>query len=123
MIEGHPKCGVKHGHSYQLVCRFAGATEKFEDFAEIKQRVDEYVQPKYDHQDIGDKTAEEIAGDICAYLTSFGYDGEIELSETAKFSVTLQFGRAYAEATQEDGGIKYQHYKDTLKVVPHVSNQ
>jgi 6-pyruvoyl-tetrahydropterin synthase len=121
-IAGHPKCGNKHGHSYQLVLWLDGVTEKFEDFSDIKILVDDFVQQQYDHHDIGDKTAEQIVGEICGYLTRRAKAGYAELSETAKFGILCEFGDAYAKEAQKEGGIIYQHYLDTIKVAPTVSN-
>jgi len=97
IIEGHPKCGNKHGHSYKLRIIIAGETEKWLDFADIKTNVDSYIMTNFDHQDLGNITAEEIAGKIAQHLSSLGWQGEISLNETAKFGVAMVFGKAVME--------------------------
>jgi 6-pyruvoyl-tetrahydropterin synthase len=92
-IKGHPKCGKKHGHSYHLEVRMQGWSDQFLDFAKIKEDVEAIlVQPNFDHTDLGNRSAEDIAMDIGKQLASKQYVGELELHETDKFSVKIQFG-------------------------------
>lgn len=91
LIKGHPKCGVPHGHSYHLNVYFNGDIEVWVDFHDLKTAVDSFVQTKYDHQDLGDMTAEKIAAEIATYLQDSNYSGYLELFETEKFGVRLHF--------------------------------
>jgi 6-pyruvoyl tetrahydropterin synthase/QueD family protein len=90
-IEGHPKCGVQHGHSYHLNVYIDGDIDKWLDFADIKKSVDNYVQKELDHHFLGNISAEQIAKDIALKMEMAGYHGKLELMETDKFGVTLQF--------------------------------
>lgn len=107
-IEGHPKCGQLHGHTYHLIAYINGDTGIWSDFHDIKQTVDECSFLKYDHKNVGNKTAEEIAGAIAEHLTEKGYQGKLELFETENFSVILNFGSIIATEKMKNGGmIKY----------------
>jgi 6-pyruvoyltetrahydropterin/6-carboxytetrahydropterin synthase len=88
IIAGHPKCGRMHGHNYQLLVRVYGESSEWLDFEEIKQGVDEIIDEKYDHRDIGNMTCEQLAKQIRTHLTShFKSRVEVELWETGKFGV------------------------------------
>jgi 6-pyruvoyl-tetrahydropterin synthase len=117
-IKDHEKCGTRHGHSYKLIVYMNGDTSKWEDFADIKNIVDSYVQTKYDHKDLDNISAEEIAGDIARYLTEQSCQGKLELQETEKYSIMLAFGSIYVSESTKLGGIKFAKY-----VKPNVSNQ
>lgn len=92
-IEGHPHCGDKHGHSYHLNVYMIGESNEWVDFAKIKEDVESIIKkPNYDHHDLGNRTAETIASEIGDKLAVKGYSGELELSETDKFSVKVKFG-------------------------------
>ena len=110
IINGHPKCGVKHGHSYKLEVNIMGTAEKFIDFADIKRNVEDCVMD-LDHKDLGDVTAEEIAYSISLHLTNVGYKGHIRLWETDKFSVTLEIGNAVWENERSGGLRAFAKYK------------
>jgi len=92
-IEGHPKCGVQHGHSYHLDVKILEPEllTHWVDFADIKHLVDNFVQTTFDHQYLGNKSAEQIATDIAAYLTDHGHHGHLILMETEKFGVETVF--------------------------------
>lgn len=91
-IEGHPKCGVKHGHSYHLCVNLhSDDLNKWIDFADIKGDVDEFVMKKLDHQDLGNASAEEISKKIADYLEKIGYHGNLDLFETEKYGVYRSF--------------------------------
>jgi 6-pyruvoyl-tetrahydropterin synthase len=90
-IEGHPKCGVQHGHSYRLTVNLQSNLDKWQDFADIKKDVDEYVQVKLDHQFLGNASAEEISAWIGHHMEQKGYRGWLELFETDKFGVLRHF--------------------------------
>ena len=90
-IEGHPKCGIQHGHSYHLIVSFQQDLDEWQDFADIKKDVDDYVQIKLDHQFLGNASAEKISQMIANYLASRHYTGWLELFETEKFGVLRHF--------------------------------
>lgn len=88
IIAGHPKCGRMHGHNYQLLVRVYGKSDEWIDFEEIKRTVDDFIDEKYDHRDIGNMTCEKLARQIQNQLASqFKSRVEIELWETGKFGV------------------------------------
>jgi 6-pyruvoyl-tetrahydropterin synthase len=90
-IEGHPRCGNLHGHSYNLQVDFLGDGDKWKDFAELKQDVDGYIMLELDHQNLGNKSAEEISKNIGIKLEEMGYHGHLTLNETAKFGIVRDF--------------------------------
>lgn len=86
IIAGHPKCGRMHGHNYTLLVKVYGRSSEWLDFEEIKRNVDQLVDGKYDHRDMGDITCETLARQLQEQLSnSFGTRVEIELWETGKF--------------------------------------
>lgn len=92
-IEGHPKCGWTHGHSYQLQVEVDFDEYKWIDFAVIKQVVEVAIAP-YDHVDIGDMTVERLARTLQLKLAKWfepliGVGGSVtvELWETSHFGV------------------------------------
>ena len=88
IIAGHPRCGRMHGHNYQLLVKVYGRSEEWLDFAEIKRTVDDFVDEKYDHRDIGNMTCEKLAKQIQSELAGrFKTRVEVELWETGKFGV------------------------------------
>ena len=88
IIAGHPRCGRMHGHNYQLLVKVYGSSEEWLDFAEIKRIVDDFVDQKYDHRDIGNMTCEKLAKQIQSELADrFKTHVEVELWETGKFGV------------------------------------
>jgi 6-pyruvoyl-tetrahydropterin synthase len=92
-IEGHPKCGTQHGHSYHLNVYVTADLDEWQDFADLKRDVDNHVQTKYDHQFLGNMSAEELASKIAKHLVSIGYGGHLELYETDKFGIMVTFQR------------------------------
>jgi len=109
-IRGHPKCGVQHGHSYNLIVHVNGFAEKWLDFADIKTTVDSFVQKKFDHQFLGDISAEKISEQISEYLETNGWSGKLELMETSKFGITLPFGKEVSpyENDKEESFVSHQ---------------
>jgi len=88
IIAGHPKCGRMHGHNYTLLVKVYGRSSEWLDFEEIKRNVDQLVDGKYDHRDMGNMTCETLARQLQEQLSnSFGSRVEIELWETGKFGV------------------------------------
>jgi 6-pyruvoyltetrahydropterin/6-carboxytetrahydropterin synthase len=88
IIAGHPKCGRTHGHNYMLLAKVYGDSSKWLDFEEIKWIVDQLIDDRYDHRDIGDMTCEKLARQIQEQLSnSFKTRVKIELWETGKFGV------------------------------------
>jgi len=88
IIAGHPKCGRMHGHNYSLLTKVYGQSEEWLDFEEIKKTVDQLVDSKYDHRDIGNMTCEHLARQIQEQLKNqFKSIVKIELWETGKFGV------------------------------------
>ncbi|HMK82391.1 MAG TPA: 6-carboxytetrahydropterin synthase [Candidatus Bathyarchaeia archaeon] len=88
IIAGHPKCGRTHGHNYSLLTKVYGQSEEWLDFEEIKKTVDQLVDSKYDHRDIGNMTCERLARQIQEQLKNqFKSMVKIELWETGKFGV------------------------------------
>jgi 6-pyruvoyltetrahydropterin/6-carboxytetrahydropterin synthase len=88
IIAGHPKCGRQHGHNYTLLAKVYGNSELWLDFEDVKRTVDEFIDQKYDHRDIGNMTCERLARDIQEQLSNlFKTRVKIELWETGKFGV------------------------------------
>jgi len=88
IIAGHPKCGRMHGHNYTLLTKVYGQSEEWLDFEEIKKTVDQLVDSKYDHRDIGNMTCERLARQIQEQLKNqFKGIVKIDLWETGKFGV------------------------------------
>ena len=88
IIAGHPKCGRMHGHNYQLVAKIYGHSNEWLDFDVIKSKVDQFIDGKYDHRDIGNMTCESLAREIQEQLSNlFHTPVKIELWETGKFGV------------------------------------
>ena len=90
-IKGHPKCGVQHGHSYHLTICLDGDSDKWYDFADLKNEVDHLINTRFDHKFLGDKTAESIAEDIVNELKLKEWGGSLELFETDKYGIRLNF--------------------------------
>ena len=58
------------------------------DFEDVKRTVDEFIDQKYDHRDIGNMTCETLARQIQGQLSNlFKTRVKIELWETGKFGV------------------------------------
>jgi 6-pyruvoyl tetrahydropterin synthase/QueD family protein len=110
IINGHPKCGRKHGHSYKLQIAITGQTEEWLDFSDIKEKIEYYIEKQLDHYDLGNITAEEIACKFGEYLTGLGWAGNLHLNETAKFGVSVEFGDSILLAKLEKS-IQYASYK------------
>ena len=88
IIAGHPKCGRQHGHNYTLLTKVYGNSQQWLDFEDVKRTVDGLIDGKYDHRDIGNMTAETLAGQIQEQLINlFQSRVKIELWETGKFGV------------------------------------
>jgi 6-pyruvoyltetrahydropterin/6-carboxytetrahydropterin synthase len=88
IIAGHPKCGRIHGHNYTLLAKIYGQGNEWLDFEEIKRKVDQLIDEKYDHRDIGNMTCETLARQLQEQLTNqFKTKVKIELWETGKFGV------------------------------------
>jgi 6-pyruvoyltetrahydropterin/6-carboxytetrahydropterin synthase len=88
IIAGHPKCGRMHGHNYQLLVKVYGHSSEWLDFEDIKRKVDQLIDEKYDHRDIGNMTCEKLAGQLQEQLSiSLKSRVKIELWETGKFGV------------------------------------
>jgi len=88
IIAGHPKCGRMHGHNYTLLAKVYGQSEEWLDFEEIKRTVDQLVDSRYDHRDIGNMTCERLARQLQEQLKNqFKSMVKIELWETGKFGV------------------------------------
>jgi 6-pyruvoyltetrahydropterin/6-carboxytetrahydropterin synthase len=87
-IEGHPECGKVHGHSYNVTVKVTGISSKWLDFKTVKQDTEEIIK-KYDHEPLGNITAEQICYQIACHLRDKGYAGQVELWETAKFGVIV----------------------------------
>ncbi|HUK50771.1 MAG TPA: 6-carboxytetrahydropterin synthase [Terriglobales bacterium] len=88
IIAGHPKCGRQHGHNYTLLTKVYGNSRQWLDFEEVKRTVDDLIDEKYDHRDIGNMTAETLAGHLQEQLSNlFQSRVKIELWETGKFGV------------------------------------
>jgi len=86
IIAGHPKCGRMHGHNYMLLAKVYGQSEEWLDFEEIKKTVDQLIDSKYDHRDIGNMTCERLARQLQEQLKNqFKTMVKIELWETGKF--------------------------------------
>ncbi len=88
IIAGHPRCGRLHGHNYQLLAKVYGKSEEWLDFEDIKRKVDQFIDEKYDHHDIGNMSCERLARQLQEQLSIyFKTTVKIELWETGKFGV------------------------------------
>ena len=88
VISGHPRCGRMHGHNYLLLAKVYGRSNEWLDFEDIKRKVDQFIDEKYDHHDIGDMTCEKLARQLQEQLSNFFKTRvKIELWETGKFGV------------------------------------
>ena len=88
IIAGHPKCGRQHGHNYTLLTKVYGNSSEWLDFEDVKRTVDEFIDQKYDHRDMGNMTCEALARHIQEQLSIlFKTRVKIELWETGKFGV------------------------------------
>lgn len=88
IIAGHPRCGRLHGHNYQLLAKVYGKSEEWLDFEDIKRKVDQFIDEKYDHHDIGNMSCERLARQLQEQLSIyFMTTVKIELWETGKFGV------------------------------------
>ena len=88
IIAGHPKCGRMHGHNYLLLAKVYGKSDEWLDFEEIKRTVDEIIDEKYDHRDVGNMTCEYLAKQIQEQLAGrFKTLVRVELWETGKFGI------------------------------------
>jgi 6-pyruvoyltetrahydropterin/6-carboxytetrahydropterin synthase len=88
IIAGHPRCGRLHGHNYQLIAKVYGKSDEWLDFEDIKKKVDQFIDEKYDHHDIGDMSCERLARQLQEQLRIFFKTTvKIELWETGKFGV------------------------------------
>jgi len=71
-----------------LLTKVYGKSEEWLDFEEIKKTVDQLVDSKYDHRDIGNMACERLARQIQEQLKNqFKSMVKIELWETGKFGV------------------------------------
>src|SRR5208337_1704146 len=88
IIAGHPRCGRLHGHNYMLLAKVYGKSDEWLDFEDIKRQVDQFIDERYDHRDIGDVTCERLARQLQEQLSNlFKTRVKIELWETGKFGV------------------------------------
>ena len=88
IIAGHPRCGRMHGHNYQLLAKVYGKSDEWLDFEDIKRKVDQFIDEKYDHHDIGNMPCERLARQLQEQLSIFFKTTvKIELWETGKFGV------------------------------------
>ncbi len=77
-----------HGHNYQLLAKVYGKSDEWLDFEDIKRKVDQFIDDKYDHHDIGDMSCERLARQLQEQLSIyFKTNVKIELWETGKFGV------------------------------------
>jgi 6-pyruvoyltetrahydropterin/6-carboxytetrahydropterin synthase len=88
IIAGHPRCGRLHGHNYQLIAKVYGKSDEWLDFEDIKKKVDQFIDEKYDHRDRGNMSCERLARQLQEQLRIFFKTTvKIELWETGKFGV------------------------------------
>lgn len=88
VIAGHPRCGRLHGHNYMLLAKVYGKSDEWLDFEDIKRKVDQFIDEKYDHHDIGNMSCERLARQLQEQLSIFFKTTvKIELWETGKFGV------------------------------------
>ncbi len=77
-----------HGHNYVLIANVYGQSHEWLDFEDIKRKVDQFIDEKYDHQDLGNMTCERLAKELQDRLSNFFKTTvKIELWETGKFGV------------------------------------
>jgi len=90
-IKGHPKCGIIHGHNYEVVVKAAYYVDDWVDFGDIKATVENVIKD-YDHRDLGNITSEELAERIVTKLL-LALDKcvgvKLTLRETKKFAVVV----------------------------------
>jgi 6-pyruvoyltetrahydropterin/6-carboxytetrahydropterin synthase len=88
IIAGHPRCGRMHGHNYTLLAKVYGQSGEWLDFEDIKRKVDQFIDERYDHHDLGNMTCERLAKELQDHLSNFFKTKvKIELWETGKFGV------------------------------------
>jgi len=88
IIAGHPRCGRMHGHNYVLLAKVYGQSNEWLDFEDIKRKVDQFIDERYDHHDLGNMTCERLAKELQDHLSNFFKTRvKIELWETGKFGV------------------------------------
>lgn len=88
IIAGHPRCGRMHGHNYVLLAKVYGQSSEWLDFEDIKSKVDQFIDERYDHHDLGNMTCERLAKELQDHLSNFFKTKvKIELWETGKFGV------------------------------------
>jgi 6-pyruvoyltetrahydropterin/6-carboxytetrahydropterin synthase len=88
IIAGHPRCGKMHGHNYMLLAKVYGKSDEWLDFEDIKRKVDQFIDEKYDHHDLGNMSCETLARQLQEQLSNFFKTRvKIELWETGKFGV------------------------------------
>mgnify|MGYP001104887136 CR=1 FL=1 len=88
IIAGHPRCGRMHGHNYVLLAKVYGQSSEWLDFEDIKRKVDQFIDERYDHHDLGNMTCERLAKELQDHLSNFFKTRvKIELWETGKFGV------------------------------------
>ena len=97
IIKDHPVCGINHGHSYKLNVYLDGDSNKWLDFHDIKSLIESEVQARYDHKinpatnEVYAISAEELAEEFGKYLALNKYHGHLELYETEKYGIRLNF--------------------------------
>jgi len=71
LLEGHPKCGRLHGHTYRIEMTVEGETTSgmLLDFAELKQQLRE-VLARYDHRHWNDFLEFPSVENICELLAT-----------------------------------------------------
>jgi len=87
-IEGHPKCGVVHGHTYKV--RVEVTSSDWIDLGDLRGAVTKIVA-RYDHSDLGDKISEELAAEIANELENLG-QVTVEVWETPYSGVRYEHG-------------------------------
>ncbi|RLE67023.1 MAG: hypothetical protein DRJ38_00185 [Thermoprotei archaeon] len=97
-IEGHPKCGRTHGHTYHL--EVVIDIDGWIDFHDVKMLTWEVVK-WYDHEDLGNMTCEQLALCILRKLwTVFPKANEI----TVRLFETPEFGVEVTQTNPTGGG-------------------
>ena len=91
-IEGHPRCGFTHGHTYHV--EVVVDQKDWVDFHVIRTKV-ELVLSRYDHKDLGAMTCEELAERILEDLKRDAFPNaksiRLRVFETPEFGVEVEW--------------------------------
>ena len=98
LLEGHPKCGRLHGHTYRIEMTVEGETKDgmLLDFAELKQQL-RSVLARYDHRHWNEFIDYPTVENICERLAG-------EIASAVAFPFTLRVYEGHAKWAETDRG-------------------